>query len=78
MKDFKKIKETIDFAIQEKITKKYNDEMVKKTWYYQKKFNFETNPKRVTNFGMLKLMLLNTLLVVLIYVLNMETSEAHF
>lgn len=30
--------------------KEFNDEMVRKTWHYQKKFGFETNPRKGHEF----------------------------
>ncbi len=47
MTDFKK---AYEFVKNKQVQKEYNDEIVRKTWYYQKKFNFEISPKKGNEF----------------------------
>ena len=42
--------EIYDFFNNEQKRKEYNDEIVNKTWHYQKKFGFETSPKQGHEF----------------------------
>ena len=46
----KKIKETYAFWENEQARKEYNNEVVKKTWEYQKQYGFETNPRQGHEF----------------------------
>lgn len=45
-----KVKSAIDMANNKQKQKIFNDEMVSKTWKYQKKFGFETNPRKGHEF----------------------------
>ena len=58
-------KDAYNFYKNKELQKKFNDELVQKTGYYQKKFGFETNPRKDMNFGMWKQTHLNTHLEVL-------------
>lgn len=45
-----KINDIYNMATNKQKQKEYNDEMVRKTWHYQKKFGFETNPRKGHEF----------------------------
>ena len=44
------IKNVANMATSPQARKEFNDEMVRKTWIYQKKFGFETNPRKGHEF----------------------------
>ncbi len=44
------INEFLIMALNKQKQKEFNDEMVRKTWYYQKKYGFETNPRKGHEF----------------------------
>ena len=51
MSNFKdKTKNTINFFHDKNSREKFNDEMIKKTWYYQKKYGLKTNPRQGHEF----------------------------
>ncbi len=43
-------KDSYEFIKDKQKQKEYNDEMVRKTWHYQKKFGFETSPRQGHEF----------------------------
>lgn len=44
------LKDTYEFINDKQQQKEYNDEVVRKTWYYQKKFGFKTSPRQGHEF----------------------------
>lgn len=43
-------KNTYNFITNKQAQTDYNNEIVRKTWYYQKKFGFETSPRQGHEF----------------------------
>lgn len=65
----------LDIKNNKQVQKDFNDEMVSKTWKYQKKFGFKTNPRKGHEFWNVEADAFKHALAVLLRILDMGIGE---